>query len=272
MAITVKHQIEPTVQRSGKVNPLDLPARLAARWRSPRCAILATAVFLVLPRTAIAQSWQADSWDFPLDTRGPDTGAAGVLQADSSDFTLDTRAADSGPAGVLLADSADFTLDTTGPDTSAVGLWGADSSDFTLDTRGIDIGPFGVLQADSGDFTLDTRGADTGAAGALLADSSDFVLDTRGTDTGGGVLLADSPGFELDTRDGLDIGLRVYDGIAAIKIAVEAPGAGGQMASALRVNKGGTNYGVLLVPTNWPDASRIRIQSSTGTKAWKKLP
>lgn len=247
---------------------------------NPRAKPLITAVLGVLllallvawPREALAQFSPGDSWDFPLDTQGPDTGAAGVLQADSSDFTLDTTGADTGPAGVLQADSADFTLDTTGPDTGAAGVQQADSSDFTLDTRGADTGPAGVLQADSADFTLDTTGPDTDAAGVLQADSSDFILDTRGPDTGGGISLADSPDFLLDTLDWLDIGLRIYDGLAALKIAVEAPGTGGQTVSALRVNKGGTNYGILLIPTNWPDASRIRIQTSTGTKAWRKLP
>ena len=223
-----KQHKQATARRSGKLDLSAPPTGPAAGRRSALLAMLAMVVLLALPRAANAQYSQSDSWDFPLDTRGPDTGVAGVLQADSSDFALDTRGADTGPSGVLQADSADFTLDTTGPD--------------------------------------------TGAAGVLAADSLDIILDTRGPDTGGGVLLADSPDFELDTRDGFDIGLRVFDGIAVIKIAVEAPGAGGHMASTLRVNKGGTNYGILLIPTNWPDASRIRIQTSTGTKAWRKLP
>ncbi len=239
--------------------------------RRSATVVLTLTILFLLSRAAIADSSQGDSWDFPLDTRGADTGAAGVLQADSSDFILDTTGADTGPAGVLQADSADFTLDTTGPDTGPAGVLQADSPDFILDTRGPDTGG-GVSQVDSADFILDTTGPDTGAAGVLTADSSDFTLDTRGPDTGGGLSVADSPDFELDTRDGLDIGLRVDDGIAVIKIAIEAPGAGGQMTSALRMNKGGTNYGILLIPTNWPDASRIRIQTSTGTKAWRKLP
>ena len=44
------------------------------------------------------------------------------------------------------------------------------------------------------------------------------------------------------------------------------------MASALRVAKGGTNYGILLIPASWPDASRVRIRSLGGTMAWRKVP
>jgi hypothetical protein len=243
----------------------------AKPWCPAALGLLVLVLLLALPHVAVAQSSQGDSWDFPLDTRGADSGIS-VTQSDSSDFILDTTGPDTSLGGVMQSDSADFALDTTGPDTGAAGVLQADSSDFTLDTRGADTGSAGVLQADSADFTLDTTGPDTGVTGVLQADSSDFILDTRGSDTGGGISLADSPDFLLDTLDWLDIGLRVYDGLAALKIAVEAPGAGGQTVSALRVNKGGTNYGILLIPTNWPDASRIRIQTTTDTKAWRKLP
>jgi hypothetical protein len=35
---------------------------------------------------------------------------------------------------------------------------------------------------------------------------------------------------------------------------------------------GGTSYGILLRPLNRPHASRIRIQTRAGTRAWRKLP
>jgi uncharacterized repeat protein (TIGR03803 family) len=66
----------------------------------------------------------------------------------------------------------------------------------------------------------------------------------------------------------LDIGLRVYDGMATNKIAAES----GTPTSPFRINKNGTNYGILLVDTNSPNASKVRIQTSSGVKAWQKLP
>jgi hypothetical protein len=65
----------------------------------------------------------------------------------------------------------------------------------------------------------------------------------------------------------IDIGLRVFDGTTNNRIAVQP----GPPTSPFRVNKGGTNYGILLVPTNSPNASRIRIQTTNGVMAWQKL-
>jgi hypothetical protein len=71
---------------------------------------------------------------------------------------------------------------------------------------------------------------------------------------------------------GTDIGLRMFDGSVTNRIAAEAPGPGGILASPLRIAKDGTNYGIVLVDTNAPDASQIHVKTSTGIKAWKKLP
>ena len=103
------------------------------------------------------------------------------------------------------------------------------------------------------------------------ADSADFTLDTTGTPPGiGGVAYADSADFTLDTRAGaVDIGLRMQDGAATIKIACEPPG---DLASPLRIRKNGETYGILLVDPASPDASHIRIRTSAGVKALKKLP
>jgi hypothetical protein len=231
-------------------------------------AWLIAVLLLVLAFAARAEFLAGDSYDFPLDTRGADSGIS-VNVADSPDFSLNTTGSDFAAAGILQSDSPDFILDTTAPDTGLAILI-SDSADFILDTTAADNGS-GILLADSADFPLDTRAADTGL-GFLLADSADFILDTRGVDAGLGILLADSADFPLDTREWLDIGLRVYDGLVVIKIAAEAPGIGGWLTSALQVNKGGTNYGIILIPTYWPDASRIRIQTSTGPKAWRKMP
>jgi len=66
-----------------------------------------------------------------------------------------------------------------------------------------------------------------------------------------------------------DIGLRVYDGTATIKVACEPAGI---LTSKLRISKSGITYGILLVPTSDPSASKIRIQTSTGPMALQKLP
>ena len=65
----------------------------------------------------------------------------------------------------------------------------------------------------------------------------------------------------------LDIGLRAFDGTTAKKIAAEYPA-----ASSLRLSKNGTNYGIALTATNSADASRFRIQTASGIKAWQTLP
>lgn len=66
----------------------------------------------------------------------------------------------------------------------------------------------------------------------------------------------------------VDIGLRAFDGTATIKLACEA----GSPASPLRIAKNGTTYGILLVATNAPNASKIRIPTASGVKAVMKLP
>ena len=80
--------------------------------------------------------------------------------------------------------------------------------------------------------------------------------------TGSGTILTNS----IVTAQ--DIGLRIYDGTSNITIAAEV----GTLTSALRIAKGGTNYGVILVDTNSANASRIRIRTSAGIKSLEKLP
>ena len=125
-----------------------------------------------------------------------------------------------------------------------------------------------MAYGDSADFTLNTTDTPPGQGGAASADSADFTLNTTDERP---PEFADSADFTLDTRIGgaVDIGLRVWDGAATIKIACEPPGA---LASPLRLQKNGVTYGILLVPPASPDASRIRIQTSSGVKALKKLP
>jgi hypothetical protein len=67
----------------------------------------------------------------------------------------------------------------------------------------------------------------------------------------------------------VDAGLRAYDGTAVVKLASEPPG---QQTSPIRINKNGTTYGLLLTDVNSPDASKFRVQTSSGVKALMKLP
>ena len=46
----------------------------------------------------------------------------------------------------------------------------------------------------------------------------------------------------------------------------------GSLASPLRIRQNGLTYGILLVDPASPDASHIRIRTSAGVKALKKLP
>jgi hypothetical protein len=72
---------------------------------------------------------------------------------------------------------------------------------------------------------------------------------------------------------GSDAGLRISDGsVSPIRIACEVPGPAGELNSPLRFFKGNTKYGIILTDIDSPSASRIRIQTSSGTKAWAKLP
>jgi hypothetical protein len=65
----------------------------------------------------------------------------------------------------------------------------------------------------------------------------------------------------------LDIGLRVYDGTQTIKIATDYVGP----SYKLRISKGGTTYGIILVDPADPSASKIRVRTSTGVMALKKM-
>lgn len=76
--------------------------------------------------------------------------------------------------------------------------------------------------------------------------------------------------FQLEPGEALR--LRADDGTNISRIACEPPGPGGTLRSPLRMHKGGTNFGIVLVETNAPGASKIHVQTSSGIKAWRKLP
>lgn len=75
--------------------------------------------------------------------------------------------------------------------------------------------------------------------------------------------------MDASDRDSSDIGLRVQDGGAVIRIAVELAGT---LTSPLRIAKNGVTYGIMLVEPNAPNASHLRISTASGAKAWAKLP
>jgi len=64
-----------------------------------------------------------------------------------------------------------------------------------------------------------------------------------------------------------DSGLRIYDGTDIIKIAAEI----GTPTSPLRIYNGSDILGISLVDPSDPDASKIRIKTSSGIKALRKL-
>lgn len=61
-----------------------------------------------------------------------------------------------------------------------------------------------------------------------------------------------------------DIGLRIFDGAQTVAIAAEPLGT---LTSPLRIFKNGNIYGIPLVDPTDPNASKIRIKTSAGTKA-----
>jgi hypothetical protein len=65
----------------------------------------------------------------------------------------------------------------------------------------------------------------------------------------------------------LDIGLRVWDGTQTVKIAVDSAGDNYQ----LRIYKNGKTYGIILVDPAHPKASKVRIKTSSGSLALKKM-
>ena len=66
----------------------------------------------------------------------------------------------------------------------------------------------------------------------------------------------------------IDIGLRVYDGTAIISIACEPAGT---LTSPLRIRKNEVTYGIVLVDPSDPNASKLKIQTSSGVKALREL-
>lgn len=66
----------------------------------------------------------------------------------------------------------------------------------------------------------------------------------------------------------IDIGLRLYDGTEIVTIACEPEGT---LTSPLRISKNGVIYGIVLVDPSDPKASKLKMQTSSGIKALRKL-
>ena len=65
----------------------------------------------------------------------------------------------------------------------------------------------------------------------------------------------------------VDCGLRIRTGTLTLAIACEPAGT---LTSPLRIRKGGSTYGIVLVATTDANASPLRIQTSSGVKALRK--
>lgn len=70
----------------------------------------------------------------------------------------------------------------------------------------------------------------------------------------------------------MDCGLRTFDGTQTISVACEPPGINGvPIISPLRIRKNNTTYGVILVNSTHPDASKLKIMTGSGIKSLRKL-
>ncbi len=65
----------------------------------------------------------------------------------------------------------------------------------------------------------------------------------------------------------LDIGLRIYDGTSVIRVAADYV----NPTYKLRIYKNGVTYGIILVDPSDPEASKVRIQTPAGIKAYKRM-
>ena len=65
----------------------------------------------------------------------------------------------------------------------------------------------------------------------------------------------------------VDCGLHIHTGTLTLAIACEPAGT---LTSPLRILKGGSTYGIVLVATTDANASPLRIQTSSGVKALRK--
>ena len=143
------------------------------------------------------------------------------------------------------------------------------TANFTVDSYLLTINTSGT---GSGTVT----GAGTYNSGTVVSISATPSADSTFTSWGGDADCADgsvtmnaaktcTANFQLAY---IDCGLKAYDGTQIIIFACEPTGT---VTSPLRISKGGTTYGIILVdPTN-ASASKFKIQTNAGIKVLMKL-
>jgi hypothetical protein len=155
--------------------------------------------------------------------------------------------------GAIIDSGNNLSSDATVPFTNATSYINVNPNLGSLTNNG---GPTLTLSLSLGSLAID-RGQTVG----------DLATDQRGLPRPSG------SGFDIGAYEfqviAIDAGLRAYDGTTTIKLACEGPDS---ITSSLLFNKNGTNYGILLTPTNSANASKFRIQTASGTKAFMKLP
>lgn len=121
--------------------------------------------------------------------------------------------------------------------------------------NGLNVGTGGINT--SGDFGVSNT---TDATGGLIIETriNDPICNAYAT---GRIWLRTDIAVALP-----DIGLRACDGTNVITISTET-----SSISPLRIIKSGVVYGIILVPTSDPNASKIRINTSSELKALKKI-
>ncbi|MCG2726983.1 MAG: hypothetical protein L6420_12180, partial [Elusimicrobia bacterium] len=132
-----------------------------------------------------------------------------------------------------------------------------------------------VQASTAADYTGDIRGS----YATWVSELSDIVVSLDGCTTyyfrvqarNGGLIGTEFE--ELGSTKTLvycDIGLRVYDGTEIVAIACQPTYCQGDAIPPLRIHKNGINYGIPLTDPDDPKASKLRIQSVDGIKAFRK--
>ncbi len=99
-------------------------------------------------------------------------------------------------------------------------------------------------------------------AGTALAANTTYYWSVQVWDRASQPSVAASATFAV-----MDIGLRLFDGTSAIKIAADD----NYTAYKLRISKNAATYGIVLVDPSDSAASKIRIETASGIKALKMM-
>ncbi len=103
----------------------------------------------------------------------------------------------------------------------------------------------------------------------LLDTSGLYIAGTQGCSNSGNVTWRIEKRGAYAVSSYIDCGLRISNGSNVLAFACEPSGA---LTSQLRIYKNGTTYGVVLVDPSDPNASGVRIPTSSGVKALRKYP